>query len=74
MINYFELKFDSNEIGFFDVKPYLDKGIFSELKDEKYFKNVPINHGSMSWKNDQDFSAQTLYLKIHIVNQLLCKS
>lgn len=58
-----ELEFDSNEVGFFDVKPYLDKGIFSQLKDENYFKNVRINLESISWKNGQDFSPETLYLK-----------
>ena len=58
-----ELEFDSNELGYFDLKPYLDKGIFSELKDETYFKNVRINLGSISWKNGQDFSPETLYLK-----------
>lgn len=58
-----ELEFDSNEVGFFDVKPYLNRGIFSELKDENYFKNVRLNLGSICWKNGQDFSPETLYLK-----------
>lgn len=40
-----ELEFDTTEIGFFDTKPYLDKGIFSQLADENYFKNVRINLG-----------------------------
>lgn len=58
-----ELEFDSNEMGLFDVKPYLNKGIFCELNDENYFKNVRVNLGSISWKNGQDFSPETLYLK-----------
>lgn len=63
IITFSNFKFDSNETGFFDVKPYLNKGIFSELKDENYFKNVRLNLGSISWKNGQDFSPETLYLK-----------
>ncbi len=35
-----ELRFNNNEVGQFDVKPYLDKGIFKELKDETYFRQV----------------------------------
>jgi hypothetical protein len=58
-----QLEFDSNEIRFFDVKPYLNKGIFSDLKDENYFRNVRTNFGSITWKNGQDFSPETLYLK-----------
>ncbi|MEO6814319.1 MAG: DUF2442 domain-containing protein [Ginsengibacter sp.] len=58
-----QLEFDSNEIRFFDVKPYLNKGIFSDLKDENYFRNVRTNFGSIAWKNGQDFSPETLYLK-----------
>lgn len=58
-----EIEFDSNEIGFFDVKPYLDKGIFKELKNVDYFRNVRTNLGSISWENGQDFSPETLYIK-----------
>ncbi len=58
-----QLKFDSNEIRLFNVKPYLNKGIFSDLKNENYFKNVRTNFGSIAWENGQDFSPETLYLK-----------
>ena len=26
--------------GYFDVKPYLEKGVFKQLKDKNYFKQV----------------------------------
>ncbi len=58
-----QLKFDSEEIRLFDVKPYLDFGIFSELKNENYFKDVRTSLDSIAWKNGQDFSPETLYLK-----------
>ncbi|MDR0321719.1 MAG: DUF2442 domain-containing protein, partial [Treponema sp.] len=35
-----ELTFENNEIKIFDVKPYLDTGIFTKLKDENYFRMV----------------------------------
>ena len=37
-INYtVRLTFDNGEEGLFDVKPYLDKGVFKELKDLHVF-------------------------------------
>ncbi|MGN6248319.1 MAG: DUF2442 domain-containing protein [Ginsengibacter sp.] len=58
-----EIEFDSGETGFFDAKPYLDKGIFTELKNVDYFRNVRTNLGSICWENGQDFSPETLYDK-----------
>ncbi len=46
--------------GIFDVTPYLDKGVFSELKDENYFKQVKPFFIGISWPHDQDFSADTI--------------
>ena len=58
-----ELEFYNEEKRIFDVKPYLSFGIFQELKDIAYFKNVSTQFDSISWQNDQDFSPETLYLK-----------
>jgi hypothetical protein len=58
-----ELTFSNNEVRCFDVKPYLDFGIFTELKNEAYFKTVHIQFDSIAWQNGQDFSPETLYLK-----------
>ncbi len=57
------LEFDSKEVRVFDVKPYLDFGIFKELKNENYFNDVRTSLDSIAWKNGQDFSPETLYLK-----------
>lgn len=46
--------------GVFDVSPYLEKGIFKELKDENYFQKAKISFGSIVWPNSQDFSADTI--------------
>jgi hypothetical protein len=64
LANYIlELKFDTNEIRFFDVKPYLEFGIFTELKDVNVFKKVTTQFDSITWQNGQDFSPETLYCK-----------
>ena len=57
-----QLKFENGETKLFDVTPYLDKGIFKELKDQNYFKKARIAFGSIEWPNEQDFSKNTLYI------------
>lgn len=56
------IKFENGELRIFDVSPFLDKGIFNELKDKDYFKQVKVSFGSIEWPNEQDFSKDTLYL------------
>ncbi|MFH0811471.1 MAG: DUF2442 domain-containing protein, partial [Pseudomonadota bacterium] len=50
--------------GVFDVKPYLDRGIFKELKDYNYFRRARIEFGTITWPNEQDFSPETLEIKM----------
>jgi len=57
------LTFENNEKKIFDMKPYLDKGIFSELKDEKKFKSVRVSFDSIEWCNQADLDPEFLYDK-----------
>ncbi len=57
------LKFNDGSVRRFDVKPYLDFGIFTELKDLDYFNQVKIAFGTVQWPHDQDISPDTLYLE-----------
>ena len=54
--------FDNGEEKVFDVKPFLDKGIFKELRDTNIFKSAKPFMGSIQWKHGQDFCPDTLYL------------
>jgi hypothetical protein len=56
------LTFSNGEIRRFDVTPYLDKGIFTELQSLDYFQRVQLSFGSIQWPHEQDFSPDTLYL------------
>ncbi|TAF72221.1 MAG: DUF2442 domain-containing protein [Bacteroidetes bacterium] len=58
-----ELVFENAEKRIFDASPYLGFGIFSELKDENYFKNISLKYDSVAWQNGQDFSPETLYIR-----------
>ena len=63
MPNYrLKIWFENDETREFDATPFLDKGIFKELKNESYFKQVRVAFGSIEWPNEQDFSKDTLYL------------
>ncbi|MBF0632992.1 MAG: DUF2442 domain-containing protein [Magnetococcales bacterium] len=57
------LSFANGERRRFDVSPYLDKGIFKELRDSAYFRCVRAVSGFVAWPRGQDFSPDTLYLK-----------
>lgn len=46
--------------GIFDLNPYLDHGIMSELRDIHYFNQVGIVFGAVTWPNEQDISPETL--------------
>lgn len=56
------ITFDNGEKRIFDVTPFLDKGIFSELKDIDYFQKAKVAFGSVEWPHEQDFSKDTLYI------------
>ena len=56
------LTFANGEVKVFDVKPYLDKGIFRELRDKSLFNSVKPFLGSIQWRNGQDLCPDTLYL------------
>lgn len=54
--------FSNGEIREFDAKPYIDKGIFTELQDLSYFRLARVVAGSVEWPHEQDFSFDTLYI------------
>jgi hypothetical protein len=57
------LFFDNGEVRLFDVSPYLDKGIFLELKSDADFKRVKPFFGGVQWPHEQDFGPDTLFLE-----------
>jgi hypothetical protein len=57
-----EITFTSGETGIFDCKPFLDFGVFGELKDEAYFQSVHVVNGTVAWPHEQDICPDTLYL------------
>lgn len=46
--------------GIFDMKPYLCRGVFRELRNVHYFNRVGILFGAVTWPNEQDIAPETL--------------
>jgi len=46
--------------GVFDLKPYLEHGVFRELQDTHYFTQVGILLGAVTWPHGQDIAPETL--------------
>jgi hypothetical protein len=61
------LTFDTDEQGLFDMKPYLNKGIFRELKDPAMFNTVRVCFHSVAWKNEADLAPERLYPNSKII-------
>ncbi len=57
------LTFENGEKRMFDMKPYLDTGIYKELKDESKFKTVRVSFDSIEWCNQADVDPEFLYEK-----------
>ncbi len=57
------ITFNNGEVKKFDVKPYLEIGIFKELKDLSLFNSVKPSLGSIQWANGLDLCPDTLYLE-----------
>ena len=55
----------NGKAGEFDVSRYLDKGIFTELKKQSYFKQARPAFGGVVWPHEQDFSADTIEIEMN---------
>lgn len=43
------------------MKPYLEKGVFKELKDISIFNSVKVSFDTIEWKNEADLDPEMLY-------------
>ena len=58
-----QLTFKNNETKVFDVKPYLETGVFKALKDRRVFQRVKVAFDSIEWPNGIDLDPEVLYSK-----------
>jgi hypothetical protein len=55
------LWFENGEQGLYDMKPWLDEGIFRDLRDPAMFNSVSPFMGTVQWDNYADVSPDVLY-------------
>jgi hypothetical protein len=55
------LTFESGEQKQFDMKPYLNFGVFSTLRDPAMFDSVRVCFNSIAWANNVDIDPEFLY-------------
>jgi hypothetical protein len=46
-----DLKFNDGKKKRFNARPYLDRGVFRELKAPDKFKQIRIAYGTIQWEN-----------------------
>ena len=63
------LTFENGERRQFDMSPYLNIGIFQELKDEKMFRTVKTNFDTIEWDNEADIDPEILYKESKMIDK-----
>jgi len=58
-----EIEFSTGEVRLFDVRPYLEKGVFSQLKDQSLFARAFVAFDTVCWPNELDIAPETLYIQ-----------
>jgi hypothetical protein len=56
-----EITFTNGAVGLFDCANLLTFGVFKELADIRYFRQVGVLHGTVVWPSEQDICPDTLY-------------
>lgn len=60
---HLEIEFRGGEVRLFDARPYLDKGVFTQLQDQSLFARAYVAFDTVCWPNDLDIAPDTLYLQ-----------
>lgn len=55
------LTFENGERKRFDMKPYLNTGVFKKLRDENFFRTVRVCFNTIAWDEELDFDPEALY-------------
>ncbi len=51
--------------GTFDVSRFVSRGgIFRELEDPKYFRQVSVIHGAVAWPHEQDIDPELVEMEL----------
>ena len=57
------VEFDNDECGVLDMKPYLNFGVFSRIRDKNVFSKVRVSFDTIEWPGGIDLDPQFVYEK-----------
>nr|VFK79519.1 MAG: Protein of unknown function (DUF2442) [Candidatus Kentron sp. SD] len=57
------IEFDNDECGTLDMKPYLDFGVFNQIRDPDRFRQVRAAFDTVEWGNGIDLDPRFVYEK-----------
>ena len=63
------MTFENGEKRLFDMNPFLDKGIFRELRDVSLFNTVRLSFDTIEWANEADLDPEILYEHSITINE-----
>jgi hypothetical protein len=55
-----EVVFQNGVRGVFDCAPYLNEGVFRQLHDERLFRAVHVEYGTLVWPGEIDIAPDTV--------------
>ena len=67
-----KLTFNTGEVRFFDMYPYLEHPFFKDLKDLEFFKLAQVQYGTVIWPNEIDIAPERLYEESVKVTDIDC--
>jgi hypothetical protein len=50
--------------GIFDVSPFLNEGVFRELKDIQYFNRIYVACNTVVWPHEQDIDPELIEMEL----------
>lgn len=56
-----QLRFDTDEVRVFDLRPYLSLGRFGLLADQALFRQARVAFGTVEWPQGLDLDPEDLY-------------
>lgn len=58
-----KVEFNNGDVKVFDVTPYLDKGVFSRLRDVALFRQAYVAYDTVCWPGNLDIAPETLFIR-----------
>jgi hypothetical protein len=63
-----EVWFNTGEHRLFNVRPYIEKGLFKQLQDINLFKQAFVSLDTVCWPGDLNIAPETIYDRSEPVN------